>query len=322
MIAPARWRDRLLDWRRRFAVGRPAATSGDPSGIIDSDLLLKLDRLSLLIGPDLIYGLMGEHRAVRRTAGIEFADYRPYSPGDDLRQIDWNAYARLGTLHVRLAQAEHDTLLYLLVDASPSMDFGRANKFRAARRLAAALGYLALGHLDSVVLAAPGAADAGAAPTAPIRSRTEAGVLFRRLQALRVDHAAPFDDVLSGWSLTPGQGRLAVLLSDLLLDDYREGVRRLIAADFAVTVLHVLSVEELEPPEPGDLDLYDRELNAQMELHLGAEGVLAYRRHLHDWLEECEGWCRAQRVGYFRLHSDWDVEQILLKRLRQGGMTA
>src|SRR5690349_15954049 len=99
---------------------------------------------------------MGEHRAQRRTAGIEFADYRPYTPGDDLRRVDWNAYARLGTLQVRQAQAEHDTVLYLLVDPSPSMAFGAPAKFLAARRLAAALGYIALAHLDAVVLAAPG----------------------------------------------------------------------------------------------------------------------------------------------------------------------
>src|SRR5205814_8267222 len=106
---------------------------------------------------DLIGGLMGEHQATRRTAGIEFADYRKYSPSDDLRRVDWNAYARLGTLHVKQSQAEHDTALYLPVDASPSMDFREPSKFLAARRLAAALGYIALAHLDSVALTAPGA---------------------------------------------------------------------------------------------------------------------------------------------------------------------
>jgi uncharacterized protein (DUF58 family) len=320
VIAPARWRTLLTGWRRRLAA-RPTPATADSLTIIDSVLLHNLDRLSLQIGPDLIYGLMGEHRAVRRTSGIEFADYRPYSPGDDLRQIDWNAYARLGTLQVRRAQAEHDTLVYLLVDASPSMDFGRANKFWAARRLAAALGYLALIHLDSAVLAAPGAPAALAAPTAPLRSRTEAGVLFRHLQELQIDHAAPFDAVLKGWSLTPGQGRLAIILSDLLLDGYQEGVRQLVAAGFAVTVLHILSPEELQAPETGDLDLYDRELGEQMELHLGAEGVLAYERRLRDWLQATETWCKEQRAGYFLIQSDWDVERVLLQPLRRGGLT-
>src|SRR5215210_2427650 len=127
--------------------------------LVDGEYLRKLDRLSLSVGRDLVNGLMGEHLAVRRTSGIEFADYRQYSAGDDLRRVDWNAYARLGTLHVRQAQAEHDTALYLLVDSSPSMDFGQPTKFFAARKLAAGIGYIALSHLDSLVLATPGRAE-------------------------------------------------------------------------------------------------------------------------------------------------------------------
>src|ERR671939_1287527 len=97
--------------------------------LVDGEFLRKLEHVSLVLGRDLIGGLMGEHQATRRTAGIEFADYRKYSPADDLRRVDWNAYARLGTLHVKQSQAEHDTALYLLVDASPSMDFGEPLKF-------------------------------------------------------------------------------------------------------------------------------------------------------------------------------------------------
>src|SRR5947209_14429019 len=141
---------------------KPAHKNGHPDPkFIDGAFLRKLEHVSLALGKDLIGGLMGEHQAARRTSGIEFADYRKYSPADDLRRVDWNAYARLGTLHVKQAQAEHDTTLYLLVDASPSMDFGEPPKFLAARRLAAALGYVALAHLDKVVLIAPGESRAG-----------------------------------------------------------------------------------------------------------------------------------------------------------------
>src|SRR5436305_9074746 len=190
---------------------------------IDGAFLHKLEHLSLVLGKDLIGGLMGEHQAARRTAGIEFADYRKYSPADDIRRVDWNAYARLGTLHIKQAQAEHDTALYLLVDASPSMEFGEPPKFLAARRLAAALGYVALSHLDSVLLTAPGAAapeggrqkaesrgqkaesrqeslpSASHLPPTIFRGRAEAGTLFQSLQELRTGQAAEFDGVLAGW---------------------------------------------------------------------------------------------------------------------------
>jgi uncharacterized protein (DUF58 family) len=316
---------------------------------MDADLLSKLDRLALGLGRDLIYGLMGEHRAQRRTTGIEFADYRPYTPGDDLRRVDWNAYARLGTLQVRQAQAEHDTVLYLLVDASPSMAFGTPSKFLAARRLAAALGYIALAHLDAVVLAAPGvgggwglgagggqdetsdpalAADprnpqsAIRNPQSLVRGRAEAGRLFRQLQELPLGSPATFDDLLVGWSTRPGQGRLAILVSDLLLDGYRDGVRRLVAAGFQVALLQVLSPDELRPGETGDLDLVDSETGDRLEVHLGKESLAAYDANLRAWLAETADWCRDHGTGYLLVESAWDIERVLLEHARQRGITA
>jgi uncharacterized protein (DUF58 family) len=264
---------------------------------------------------------MGEHRARRRTSGIEFADYREYSVGDDLRRIDWNAYARLGTLHVRQAQAEHDTVLYMLVDASPSMDYGVPPKFFAARRLAASLGYIALAYLDNVVLASPGAASGDRGSPAPLRGRAETGNLFRYLQNLGTDTAADFDNVLAGWSAGRGQGRIAVVISDLLLDGYREGVRQLVGAGFSVNVIQVLSPEEMEPRGSGELELIDSETGVRLEVHLGRTSLAEYRRRLDAWLEETRDWCGNQGASHFLVRSDWDAERVLLDMLRQGGVT-
>jgi uncharacterized protein (DUF58 family) len=289
----------------------------------------------------LIHGLMGEHQAQRRTVGIEFADYRQYSPGDDLRRVDWNAYARLGTLHVRQAQAEHDTLLYLLVDASPSMDFGQPAKFLTARRLAAALGYVGLSHLDGVILSVPGVGsrEPGAgnlnrlpAPGSRLpvrveqsfRGRADASNLFHTLQEVRTGQATDFDGLLSSWSALRGGsavGRMAIIISDLLLDGYRNGVRQLVSEGFQVAVLHVLSPEELQPSDVGDLELIDSETGQRLEIRLGAETLTEYKRRLDAWLEETENWCRANGAGYLRLQSDWDVERILLDTLRRRQVT-
>jgi uncharacterized protein (DUF58 family) len=293
----------------------------DYSQIVDADLLSKLDRLSLALGRDLITGLMGEHRAQRRTSGIEFADFRQYSAGDDLRRVDWNAYARLGTLQVRQAQAEHDTVLYLLVDGSPSMNTGDPPKFYTGRRLAAALGYIALAYLDNVVVAAPGAENSGVVESNIVRGRAESGQLFRALQELRPGSIAPFDHVLANWSTGRGHGRVAVVISDLLLDGYRDGVRQMVGAGFAVTVLHVLSPQELEPEANGELELLDSETGERMEVHLGQASLNEYKRRFEAWCAECEAWCRNQGANYFLVRSDWDAERILLSTLRRGVVT-
>jgi uncharacterized protein (DUF58 family) len=310
--------------------------------LIDGQFLSKLDRLSLALGRDLIHGLMGEHQAVRRTTGIEFADYRQYSHGDDLRRVDWNAYARLGTLHVRQAQAEQDTILYLLVDASPSMEFGHPSKFLTARRLAAALGYVALTHLDSVILSTPGvgrnqkseirnqpitgAQSSVLSPqSSTFRGRAESSLLFSALQDLHVGSAADFDGLMAGWSSLRGgspAGRLAIIISDLLLDGYQDGVRRLVSEGFQVALLHILSPDEIHPPESGDLELIDSETGEQLEIRLGVESLTEYKRRLGAWLEETEQWCRSNGAGYLRLQSDWDVERVLLDTLRRRRVTA
>jgi uncharacterized protein DUF58 len=305
----------------------------DTGAVMDGDLLQKLDRLSLQLGPDLISGLMGEHMARRRTSGIEFSDYRQYSAGDDLRRVDWNAYARLGTLHVRQAQAEHDTVLYILLDGSPSMDFGKPTKFLVARRLAAALGYVALTHLDAVVMTTPGAigmrnGEFGmrnkdeSNSQSEFRGRAESGDMFRALQGLRTGSVADFDGLLAGWTAARGQGRIAVVISDLLLDGYRLGVKHLVSAGFQVVVLQLLSPEELAPPDLGDLELIDSETNANMDIYLGKEGLAEYNKQLHAWLDSCQSWCRSQGANYLLLQSDWDIERILLDMFRRRGVTA
>ncbi|MDQ6693575.1 MAG: DUF58 domain-containing protein [Chloroflexota bacterium] len=298
---------------------------------MDSQLLNKLDRLSLSIGRDLIAGLMGEHQAARRTTGIEFADYRQYSPSDDIRRVDWNAYARLGTLHVRQAQAEHDTNLLLLVDGSPSMDYGEPDKFVVARRLAAALGYIALAHLDSVAILAPGAlqrARTGEMRQVPIarmtfRGRAEAGNLFRHLDSLRTGQAADFDGPLAVWNSGQGAtaGRIAIIISDLLLDGYQAGVKQLVSEGYAVTMFHLLSPDELQPPEAGDFEFVDSETGQQLEVRLGPESLAEYNSRLNNWLEESATWCRANGVNYLLMSSDQDIERMLLDTLRRRGIT-
>jgi uncharacterized protein (DUF58 family) len=313
--------------------GSSVSRRDDNGAVVDGDLLQKLDRLSLQLGRDLIRGLMGEHLATRRTPGIEFADYRQYSAGDDLRSVDWNAYARLGTLHVRQSQAEHDTSLYILVDGSPSMDFGKPTKFLLARRLAAALGYIALAHLDAVVMTTPGAtllADQGSGVRADratllnseYRGRAESGEMFRALQGLRTGSVLDFDGILAGWTSGRGQGRIAVVISDLLLDGYRAGVSRRPSAGVRVSLPLLLTADALSPPDMGDLELVDSETNDHVDVYLGKEAIAEYGRRLGSWLDDAQVWCRSRGANYLLVQSDWDVERIMLEMLRRQGVTA
>ncbi|MEO8511386.1 MAG: DUF58 domain-containing protein, partial [Chloroflexota bacterium] len=130
---------------------RPAARDADR--LFDETFLRRLEQLELASRRMTAGRMKGERRSVRRGQSIEFADYRTYASGDDLRQLDWNVYARLERLFIRLFVEEEDVTVHVLVDASRSMDFGEPNKLDFARRAAAALAYLGLAHLDRVSVA-------------------------------------------------------------------------------------------------------------------------------------------------------------------------
>ena len=173
------------------------------------------------------------------------------------------------------------------------------------------------------MLEAPGAATGGRrAGLSRVQGRGESSNLFRFLQELQPGAAADFDQLLATWSTGRGHGRMALLISDLLLDGYRAGVRQLVAAGFRVAVIHMLSPEELRPPDLGDLELTDSETGQKLELHLGNAGLEEYQRRLNTWLAETDAWCRSQGAGYLLARSDWDVERVLLDILRRRGITA
>ena len=125
----------------------------DPT-VFDEAFLRQLERLLLIMRSPVRGGLKGGRRSVKRGQSVEFADYRDYALGDDLRQLDWNVYARLEKLFVKLFVEEEDVTVTLLLDASASMASGRPEKLLFAKRAAAALGYIGLASEDRVAVSA------------------------------------------------------------------------------------------------------------------------------------------------------------------------
>ena len=150
--------------------------------MFDEAFLRQLERLLLLVRAPVRGGLKGGRRSVKRGQSVEFADYRDYTLGDDLRQLDWNVYARLERLLVKLFVEEEDLTVTLLVDASASMAGGHPEKLRFAKRAAAALGYVGLASEDKISVSALG----GRAARRQVALRGS-GRVFRLLTALSGD---------------------------------------------------------------------------------------------------------------------------------------
>src|SRR5574342_391447 len=122
------------------------------SGLLDASLIAQLDHLELVVRRLFAGRTQGEKRSKRRGIGSEFADYRDYSQGDDLRFIDWNIYGRLDRLFLKLFLEEEDLSVSIFLDTSRSMEFGDPSKLHYGKKLAAALGYVGLVNLDRVAI--------------------------------------------------------------------------------------------------------------------------------------------------------------------------
>jgi uncharacterized protein (DUF58 family) len=287
----------------------------DPT-VFDEAFLRQLERLLVLMRSPVRGGLKGGRRSVKRGQSVEFADYRDYAMGDDLRQLDWNVYARLERLFVKLFIEEEDVTVTLLVDASASMAAGRPSKLLFAKRAAAALGYIGLASEDRVTVSA--LAGRMARRRASMRG---SGRIFRLLADLSSIEAAdgPTDLVAAARHAAAqlhGRG-VVILFSDLLDPGADRIIRELAATGSELIVLHVLSPEELDPALEGDLRLIDVESGDGIDVTVDLATLDAYRTRLTAWKTGLADLAAKRRARYVDLSSDANLAVLMFNELRR-----
>jgi len=281
----------------------------------DEQFLRRLEQLELASRRLTAGRMKGERRSVRRGQSVEFADYRTYAHGDDLRQLDWNAYARLERLFVKLFVEEEDVTVHLLVDASRSMDYGEPNKLEAARRAAAALGYLGLASMDRVSVAFLG--DGTATPMRPLRGKQRTHELFSFLSQPRADRLTGLAAAARAYvGRMRGSGPL-VLISDLMDPGYLDALRDLAATRSQLSVLHLLAPDELEPEIAPDARLVDNETGHAVEVSGDDDLVDRYRARLAEWQAEISAFVSRRGGAYVPVRSDLDLADLLFDVLRR-----
>ena len=287
----------------------------DANDLLHESFLHRLERLNLMTRGVVAQGLAGEHRSRRRASSVEFADFRKYVPGDDFRQIDWNAFARLDGLFLRQTEAKEDMTVHLLVDCSESMNWGQPNKLSFARRLAAALGFMALARFDSVTAAC--FADSLYARMPLIRGKAQILRLLTYLDQADVGGITHLERAVREYCAGPIRGGVAFVISDLLSeDDWQRAVARLLAEGIEVQIIHVLAPQELQPAVDGEIELFDSETGDVVEMVVGDEARRAYERRVEDWCSSIRDFCHRSEVGYLRLDSGLSLEEIFLNQLR------
>jgi uncharacterized protein (DUF58 family) len=309
--------------RPESSADRPAAgtrqaflpSEVDPT-VFDEAFLRQLERLLLIMRSPVRGGLKGGRRSVKRGQSVEFADYREYALGDDLRQLDWNVYARLERLFVKLFIEEEDVTVSLLVDASASMAAGQPSKLLFAKRAAAALGYIALASEDRVAVTS--LSGRSALRRAAMRG---SGRVFRLLADLSaIEAAGGASDLVAAARHAAAQlhGRgVIVLISDLLDPAADKVIRELAATGSELVVLHVLSPDELDPRLEGDLRLVDSETGEGIDVTVDLATLDAYRTRLAAWKAGFADVAARRRASYVDLASDANLADLMFAELRR-----
>lgn len=286
------------------------------ASVLDPSMVARLGRLRLG-GRRRVEGrYSGTHASRRHGSSLDFADYREYVPGDDLRRIDVNAYARLGKRLIKLFDAEDEAALRVVVDLSGSMAFGR--KLAAAREVAAALAVVATGGGDRVrVLLAGEALDAG--PW--YRGSAAMPTCNSRLAAVAAAGAPDLPAALAR-AIGDGPRGPVVLISDLLFDGWEETVDALGLSRADACLVHLLGRDDVSPDLDGDLRLADVETGAEVEVGIGEAALADYAGVVGRWTQSVEQACGARDIAYVRLLDDDSLENFLLARLPASGIIA
>jgi uncharacterized protein (DUF58 family) len=287
--------------------------------LLDSQFLAKLEQLEL-VSKKIFLGVMkGERRSKRKGQSVEFADYRNYVKGDDLRFLDWNLYARLDRLFLRLFMEEEDLHFYVLIDNSLSMDFGTPTKLHYARQVAAALAFVGLVNMDRVALEAFNDNLTQSLPA--VRGRRS---LWRVLDFLgKIEPAGPSNlkAALRTFSLKSSGKGVVVLLTDLMdKGGYEDALRYLVARQFDIYLIHVLSQEEIEPEIVGDLKLIDAEDEDEAEITVSAPLLKRYKQNLAAYQSAVQDYGNRRGITYLFTSNQVPFDRLVLTYLRQRGL--
>lgn len=289
----------------------------DPRSLLDPAFVRELEALRRRLSVTVQSGAAGERASRRRGGSAEFQDHRPYAPGDDLRRVDWAAFARTGEPVLKLFRAEEDSVLRLVLDASSSLSFGSPQKFDVARRVAAAIGYLALanGQRAQVLIArqpAQGSPRGLERVGTPRRGRDALAALLRDLSEPRAGGRTDLTRAIEHTLQQASRPGLLVVVSDFLDPGMvTKALGHASALGHQVALVQVLSREEVEPSYDGDFAFVDSETEAQVELSMDAAAVDAYVVRLAGLIDELRAWSRKHRASYVRMTNDEALEGVV-----------
>ncbi|MFQ5615788.1 MAG: DUF58 domain-containing protein [Anaerolineales bacterium] len=306
--------DLIEDLRRELP---PADLSFPPSA------WRQLDRLRLRASRHIRGRGAGQRPSARRRPAVDFRQHRKYVPGDDVRFVDWKASARHEHIFLKQGEQPQEVAVYLLIDTTTSMAWGRPPKRDTALRLAATLGYLALANDDRLHIV-PLSEQVRTLPKhlGPLKGKGQFPSLLNYLRDIPFD--TPPSDSPTGitqpirdFNRRVARGGVVIILSDLLdAHDLSKTLAVFPPPAWEVTVLHLLHPRELAPEINGEFEMIDAETGRSVNYDITPKALDEYREHLQTWRDAVEMTCIEHKAFYTLISTGWSLEKEIVPHLR------
>lgn len=287
--------------------------------LLDPEFMNRLERLDIVSRKIFAGRMKGERRSKRKGQSVEFADYRNYVVGDDLRFLDWNIYGRLEKLFIKLFFEEEDLHVSILLDCSKSMDFGGPAKALYAKRVAAALAYIGLVNYNRVTLC--GYSDRFGPEQAGVRGRHLISKVLNCLVNLEPAGVGNMTAACRHFAIRHPQRGIVIVLSDFMdKGGYEEGLRYLLGRHYDLYAIQLLSPQEIKPDLAGDLRLRDVEDDDIAEVTISRALLNRYKQNLNAYCGQLQEYCSRRGITYLFTSTEVPFDQLVLTYLRKRGL--
>ena len=295
------------------------ATKTKQPELLDPEFMTRLEQLEIVSRKIFVGRMKGERRSKRKGESVEFADYRNYVVGDDLRFLDWNIYARLEKLFLKLFMEEEDLHVSILLDVSKSMDWGEPTKVLYAKRVAAALAYIGLVNYDRISLYTYD--ENLREEIAGLRGRRMISHAVRFLESAEPDGVSDLAAACKTYVVRASTRGILIILSDFFdKGSYEQGLRYLLSRDMDMYVVQILSPEEIDPTLAGDLRLIDVEDDDVAEVTVSRALINRYKQNLQAYCQGLREFCTRRGISYLFASTEVPFDQLVLSYLRHRGL--
>ena len=281
--------------------------------------MARLGQLDVLSRKLLSGKLKGDRRSKRRGQSVEFADYRNYVSGDDLRFIDWNIYGRLDKLFLKMFLEEEDLAVHIVIDTSKSIDYGTPHKGHYLKQVAAALAYVGLVNYNRVTITA--IREGVTATTGNLRGRSRVGQMIDFVSKLEFDGAGNLATACKRFALTHRSRGICVVLSDFFdKNGFEDGLRYVAGGKYDLFAVQVLSPQEIDPDLVGDLKLIDIEDADSAEVSITQPLMKKYKSNLSAYCLSLKDYITRRGGTYLFTSTGVGFETLIMTYLRERGL--